>query len=57
MPVDDVVVYCITCIKSVFIGGKNPKYVVDLLFNEETDPNPYDLDVWHEKLSDYIEKH
>ncbi len=40
MPSEDVVVYCISCTKSVFIGGKTPHYLVDLLFNEETIPKP-----------------
>ena len=57
MPLDEVVVYCVSCIKSVFIGGKNPRYLVDLLFENETVPKTYDPDEWHKELDDYIEKH
>ena len=32
MPVDDVVVYCVSCCKSMHIGGKKPRYMIDLLF-------------------------
>jgi Fe-S oxidoreductase len=57
MPVEDVVVYCISCIKSMFNGGKKPKYLIDLLFNEETVPKTFEPDEWHKELTDYIEKH
>ena len=57
MPLDEVVVYCVSCIKSVFIGGKNPRYLVDLLFENETVPKTYEPDEWHKELDDYIEKH
>jgi Fe-S oxidoreductase len=57
MPVDDVVVYCISCTKSVFIGGKKPHYLLDLLFNEETIPKTTDPDEWHKELDIYIEAH
>jgi Fe-S oxidoreductase len=57
MPVDDVVVYCVSCSKSVFIGGKRPHYMVDLLFNEETIPKTYEPDEWHRELDEYINIH
>jgi Fe-S oxidoreductase len=57
MPVEDVVVYCISCIKSVFIGGKRPQYLVDLLFNEVTFPKTYEPDEWHSELKNYIDIH
>lgn len=57
MPEEDVVVYCVSCVKSVFIGGKKPHYLVDLLFSEETIPKTFEPDNWHKELSDYIEKH
>ena len=57
MPSDDVVVYCISCTKSVFIGGKTPRYLVDLLFNEETIPKTLDPDEWHKELEEYISQH
>jgi hypothetical protein len=57
MPSEDVVVYCISCTKSVFIGGKTPRYLVDLLFNEQTIPKTLDPDEWHSELQEYIELH
>jgi hypothetical protein len=57
MPAEDVVVYCISCTKSVFIGGKTPRYLVDLLFNESTIPKTLDPDEWHKELQDYIALH
>jgi hypothetical protein len=57
MPEEDVVVYCISCTKAMFIGRKKPHYMIDLLFGEETIPKELDLDKWHKDLDDYIEKH
>ena len=57
MPVNDVVVYCVSCTKSVFIGGKTPHYLVDLLLNEETIPKTLDPDEWHKELDVYINQH
>jgi Fe-S oxidoreductase len=57
MPQEDVVVYCISCIKSVYIGGKKPQYLADLLFGEKTDPKTYEPDEWHKEISEYIDKH
>jgi hypothetical protein len=57
MPVEDVVVYCVSCTKSVFIGGKTPHYLIDLLFNEVTIPKTLDLDLWHKEIGEYIANH
>jgi len=57
MPLDDVVVYCISCVKSIFNGGRKPRYILDLLFKEETVPQTYDPDEWHKELSEYIGLH
>ncbi|MCL2592836.1 MAG: (Fe-S)-binding protein [Defluviitaleaceae bacterium] len=57
MPCEDVVVYCVSCIKSMFIGEKNPRYMVDLLFNETTTAGVYDTIEWHKQLQEYIENH
>ena len=53
MPVEDVVVYCVSCVKSIYIGGKKPRYLVDLLFGEETDPQTYEPDEWHRELDEF----
>jgi Fe-S oxidoreductase len=57
MPVEDVVVYCVSCIKSFHIGGKRPRYLVDLLFGEVTFPGTFDPDEWHGQLTEYISEH
>ena len=57
MPCDDVVVYCVSCVKSMHIGGKKAHYMIDLLFNEETTPGVYDTVLWHEQLKEYIDTH
>jgi Fe-S oxidoreductase len=57
MPLDDVVVYCVSCIQSVAIGGKQPRYLPDLLFGLETTPMKAGTAAWHLALDMYIEKH
>ena len=57
MPVTDVVVYCVSCTKSMFIGGKQPRYLVDLLFNEKTIKKTIEPDIWHNELDEFISKH
>jgi hypothetical protein len=57
MPLDDVVVYCVSCTKSVFIGGKRPHYMIDLLLNEKTERQTLQPDAWHKELDDYITVH
>lgn len=54
---DDIIVSCVSCSKSMFVGGKKPSYLVDLLFEEETIPNTYMPKQWHEKLDKFIESH
>jgi len=57
MPCQDVVVYCVSCIKSMAIGGKTARYMVDLLLNEETDPQDTNLVTYHDALQLYIDAH
>lgn len=57
MPCDDVVVYCIGCVRAMESGGKRPHYLPDLLFGLETESMPDTLDEYHNKLMGYIEKH
>ena len=57
MPCEDVVVYCVSCIKSMHIGGKKPWHLIDLLFNETSDPQTYDTCEWHKELQSFIDKH
>ena len=57
MPCDDVCVYCVSCIKSMHIGGKSPRHLIDLLMGEATEPQTYDTVQWHNQLQDYIDAH
>lgn len=57
MPCQEVCVYCVSCIKSMYIGGKTPRHLMDLLMGETTDPQIYDTVQWHEQLQNYIDKH
>lgn len=57
MPCQDVVVYCVSCIKSMAIGGKTPHHMADLILNEETDPQETRIDIYHNALNQYIDKH
>ncbi|WDP87436.1 MAG: (Fe-S)-binding protein [Desulfobacter sp.] len=57
MPCENVCVYCVSCIKSMHIGGKRPRYLVDLLMTEPSDPQVYDTVKWHEQLQEYIDNH
>lgn len=57
MPVDDVIVYCVSCSKSMFNGGKHPRYLIDLLFGEDTVPKTCDPMLWHQELDEFIATH
>ena len=57
MPLDDVVVYCVSCIKSMYIGEKKPRYLVDLLFGEETQAGTFEPDAWHGEIDAFIDAH
>ena len=57
MPLDDILVYCVSCSKSMFIAGKRPRYLVDLLFAEETVPGTTHPDAWHKELDEFIACH
>jgi len=57
MPVEEVVVHCVSCINALLIGHKRPRYMVDLLFGEDTIPEIVEPDLWHEALDAYIASH
>jgi Fe-S oxidoreductase len=57
MPCDNVVVYCVSCIKAMYIGGKKPRYIVDLLFKEDTKIGTFEPDEWHDELQKFIDEH
>lgn len=57
MPAEDVVVYCVSCCKSMHIGNKKPRYMVDLLLGEDTSAGIFEPDAWHAQLNLFIETH
>ncbi len=57
MPCPDVVVYCVSCVKAMHIGGRTPRYLVDLLFGEDTPIGIHEPDAWHAQIQDFIEAH
>jgi len=57
MPCDAVCVYCISCIKSMHTGGKRPRYLLDLLLGEPTEPQVTDTAEWHRTLEEYRASH
>lgn len=57
MPCAEVCVYCVSCIKSMHIGGKQARHLVDLLLGETTEAQEYDTVKWHAQLQEYIDRH
>ncbi len=57
MPREDVAVYCLGCVRSMAIGGKKPRYLLDLLFDEETEPDALISEAWRKRLNDFIAEH
>lgn len=57
MPCHDVVVYCLGCVRSMAIGGKRPRYILDLLFGEETNTDSLIPEAWRDQLNDFINGH
>lgn len=56
-PCENVVVYCIGCVRSMREGGKLSRYLPDLIFGEETQPMMASLDEYHRALDAYIGTH
>lgn len=57
MPCDHVVVYCIGCVRSMTVGGKQALYLPDLVFGYQTKTIDNTLDEYHNDLIQYIETH
>lgn len=56
-PCDNVVVYCIGCVRAMTSGGKIPRYLPDLLLDRASEPMLDTLDEYHSRLAEYIQKH
>jgi Fe-S oxidoreductase len=57
MPAEEVVVYCVSCAKAMFVGGRRPRHLIDLLFDEDTVPGTFEPAAWHKELDEYIDSH
>ena len=57
MPRHDVVVYCVSCVKAMHIGGRRPRFLIDLLFGEDTTPGTYEPADWHAEVQAFIDSH
>lgn len=57
LPVDDVIVYCVSCAKAMFNLGKTPHYLIDLIFDGKTVPQITAPNMWHKQLDDIIAQH
>ena len=57
MPCQDVVVYCASCIQSMTVGGRRPRYLLDLLFGEQTTIAKADIVAWNQSLVDFRKKY
>jgi hypothetical protein len=57
MPCENVAVYCVSCVKAMSVGGRIPRYMVDLLLGQPTVPQECDIREWHDELNRYIDAH
>ena len=57
MPDGDIIVYCVSCVKAMFVGSRQPRYMLDLLFSMDTVAQTFDPDAWHAELDAYVESH
>ena len=57
MPCGDVVVTCISCIRSMTVGGKRARYLPDLIFGRATPPMTDSLTDYHDRLEAHIAAH
>lgn len=53
----DVVVTCISCIRSMTVGGKRARYLPDVIFGRDTLPMTDGLTDYHDRLEAYIAAH
>ena len=57
MPRTDVIVYCVSCVKSMHNGGRRPRYIVDLLFGEDTEVGTSEPAAWHAEIDEFMALH
>ena len=57
MPEENVVVYCASCIQGISLGNKKARFIIDLLFNETTEPDHSGIISWNNRLGDFRKTH
>ena len=57
MPCEAVCVYCVSCIKAMHLGSNEPRLLMDLLMEQTTELQTYDIVAWHKQLQGYIDQH
>ncbi len=57
MPCQDVVVYCSSCIMSMTVGGRHPRFILDLIFGEPTDMEKITPTKWNNCLAAFRADH
>lgn len=50
LPCENVLTYCLTCMKMLSLGGKRPVFLLDLIMGEQTKPGSLDIKAWHRAL-------
>ncbi len=56
MPREEVVTYCASCIMAMTVGGKKPRFILDLIFGEETELKD-GIEAWNRRLLDFRKSH
>ena len=57
MPAENVVVYCASCIQGISLGNKKARFIIDLLFNEPTEPDHSGIVSWNNRLGEFRKTH
>ena len=57
MPCSDVVTYCSSCIMSMTVGGRRPRFILDLIFGEDTDMQGINPVKWNTCLAEFRAEH
>lgn len=57
MPCGEVVTYCSSCIMSMTVGGRKPRFILDLLFGEPTDMSGITAVKWNTSLAEFRARH
>lgn len=57
MPCADVVTYCSSCTMSMTVGGRRPRFILDLIFGSGTDMGEITPVTWNTRLAEFRTAH